>query len=191
VGLDANYAADIETRLIFPKLLEYHADGVTFWRRCGVHHPFLLPSYTGDGRFYHHNFARIGFTPAHADLVSFVELLHVPTVGRNKLMPADLLTDHLKWLDAVIRDSGARHIFIPDSVARLMRRTGLFPWLPRSRTRSGTSLDTWFKQGRRTVYFHLHFSAYGKFEQRKATELAAIGELLPDAVTVSGQLTTA
>jgi hypothetical protein len=90
IGLDANYNEDIECSLVFQSVLEYHQDGIAFWQRHNVHHPFLLPQYAGDGRRYHRNFARIGFTRQHASIVSFVELLHVPTVGRNKLEPGDL-----------------------------------------------------------------------------------------------------
>lgn len=178
VGLDANYDEGIAAASTFSKILEYHADGVAFWRKFGVHHPFLLPGYSGDGRRYHQSFARIGFTPAQAGLVSFVELLHVPTVGRNILVPADLAPDHLKWLDEVIRQGPARHVFIPNKVARLMRATRLFSWLPRVRARTPGSLGTWFQQGSKTVYSHLHFSVYGKFEHQKASELAAMRSLL-------------
>lgn len=48
VGLDANYSPTIEQSPVFPRLLEYLKDGVAFWRRYGVHHPFLLPGYRGD-----------------------------------------------------------------------------------------------------------------------------------------------
>lgn len=78
VGLDANYAADVEGSPIFPSLLKYHEDGPRFWRSTGVHHPFLLPQYKGDGRRYHLTFAKIGFRPSHADLVSFTELYGWP-----------------------------------------------------------------------------------------------------------------
>jgi len=58
VGLDANYSADIEQSPIFPQLLDYLADGVAFWRKTGVHHPFLLPAYGNkDGTKYHRSFA--------------------------------------------------------------------------------------------------------------------------------------
>lgn len=66
VGLDANYDEDLDGTSAFASILEYHRDGAAFWRRHGVHHPFLLPTYRGDGRRYHANFARIGFTPEHA-----------------------------------------------------------------------------------------------------------------------------
>jgi hypothetical protein len=102
IGLDANYAPGIEAQPIFAKVVEYHSDGVSFWREHGVHHPFLLPDYSGDGHFYHRTFARIGFTSSHASLVSFVELLHRPTVGRSDLAPEDLEPAHLEMVNAAI-----------------------------------------------------------------------------------------
>ena len=42
-------------------------------------------AYCGDGRRYQRTFSPIGFTPADADGVSFVGLLHVPTFGRSAL----------------------------------------------------------------------------------------------------------
>ena len=57
VGLDANYAADIEGGPAWAAVRDYHEDGIAFWRRHGVHHPFLLPQYTGDGRRYHSSFS--------------------------------------------------------------------------------------------------------------------------------------
>jgi hypothetical protein len=35
VGFDANYDDHIATSPIFPKVLEYHDDGVAFWRTHG------------------------------------------------------------------------------------------------------------------------------------------------------------
>lgn len=45
VGLDANYAPSIASSASFSSILDYHEDGVAFWRSHGVHHPFLLPTY--------------------------------------------------------------------------------------------------------------------------------------------------
>ncbi len=104
VGLDANYSPDIERSAIFPQLLDYLSDGVAFWQRTGVHHPFLLSAYGNkDGAKYHRSFARIGFRPEHAPLVSFIELLHLPTYGKSKLAVGDLDLEHLRWVDRVIR----------------------------------------------------------------------------------------
>ena len=85
VGLDANYSPAIEQNAVFDRVLDYLEDGVAFWKTHGVHHPFLLPQYRGDGQKYHKTFARIGFRPEHAEEVSFIEMLHVPTVGQSKL----------------------------------------------------------------------------------------------------------
>lgn len=178
VGLDANYDAEIARKQIFAKVVEYHDDGVAFWRRYGVHHPFLLPEYKGDGRLYHRSFARIGLTPAHAARVSFVELLHVPTVGRNLLVAGDLLPAHLQRLHAAILDGPARHVFLPATVARLMRDSGSFPWLPRKPVDSLGPLGILHRVNGKTVYSHLHFSVYGKFASQKAEQALAMHELI-------------
>lgn len=178
IGLDANYHANIENRPIFSKILEYHHDGIAFWKKYGVHHPFLLPEYSGDGQFYHRSFARIGFQPEHAGLVSFAELLHVPTVGRNNLVASDLDILHLKKLNAAILEGKPEYIFIPASVVRLMKLTGAFPWLEKKAREHEGLLPILYRQRNKTVYSHLHFSVYGKFEQRKVQELAFIRRLL-------------
>jgi hypothetical protein len=177
VGLDANYEADLEHKPIFSKVREYHEDGVAFWRRNRVHHPFLLPEYSGDGQFYHRSFARIGFGPEHAHRVSFVELLHVPTVGRNKLAPTDFSAPHLSMLNDALLHGRAKHIFISSGVSRLMHATKAFGWLPKAPGDYLGPLGVLYRHGTKVVYSHLHFSVYGKFEERKVNEAAAIREL--------------
>lgn len=181
IGLDANYDAIIESSSIFDTLLEYHDDGVGFWLRYGVHHPFLLPQYTGDGKFYHRSFARIGFNKYHAKYISFAELLDVPTVGRNKLSSEDLNVEYLKMLNAAILEGAAEHIFVSAGVVRLMRSTGLFPWLPATGLSQFGGLDILHQSGSKTVYSHLHFSVYGKFEKRKLQEAESIRELIENS----------
>jgi hypothetical protein len=39
----------------------------------------------------------------------------------------------------------------------------------------GGPLKVWRKTGSKTIYWHYHFSVYGKFEQKKAGQLKAIG----------------
>jgi hypothetical protein len=173
IGLDANYAADIETSPIFPALLDYHRDGAAFWRRHGVHHPFLLPQYRGDGLRYHRNFAKIGFTAEHAAQVCFIELLHVPTVGRNALSASDFDRGHLGLIDRAIRQGAARHVFVSDRVLRLMSASGGFAWLPNRHATEGALTTVW-SDGERRLYKHLHFSNYGKFEARLRAEADAI-----------------
>jgi hypothetical protein len=162
-------------------LLRYHENGLEFWRAEGVHHPFLLPQYREDGRRYHQRFAKIGFQPSHADLVSFVELMHLPTVGRSDLTPQDLNAAHLQSIGRAILHGSAQYIFLSSKAARLMGRTGLFPQLnrhPRT-TRSGT-LGVLFEDEKRTFFRHLHFSNYGKYEQRLQAEAKEIAALVPD-----------
>ncbi len=179
IGLDANYAENISSQSVFPKVLEYHHDGIGFWQKNKVHHPFLLPEYKGDGSYYHRSFAKIGFLPFHAPLVSFVELLHIPTVGRSKLEPSDLSTQHLQLINAAILEGQAKYIFIPAAVAKLMQNSGIFPWLYRKPIAIPDRLGILFQNQNKTVYSHLHFSVYGKFQERKVMEAALINSLLP------------
>ena len=178
VGLDANYSPLIEQNAVFGRVLDYLDDGVAFWKLHGVHHPFLLPEYRGDGRKYHKTFSAIGFRSEHADQVSFVEMLHVPTVGRSNLTIGDLDKDHLARLRAAIEHGDARYIFVPEGVARLMRESSMFEWMPKLPSDTGGALKIWRKTGSKTIYWHYHFSVYGKFEQKKTDQLKAIGQLL-------------
>jgi hypothetical protein len=180
LGLDANYDAAVDRSVIYPRLLEYLDDGPAFWREHAVHHPFLLPGYRGDGRLYHRTFAKIGFTAAHAGAVCFAELLHLPTYGRSALEPRDLSDAHLRRLDHAIRFATAEHVFVPRAVAALMRKSGRFPWLPEAPRQGRGPLSVWYGEGKTTVHCHLHFSVYGKFEERKSAELLAMRSLLHD-----------
>jgi len=177
LGLDANYSADIEQQTIFPQLLEYHRDGASFWRKYGVHHPFLLPSYRGDGRRYHVNFARIGLTPAHAADVSFVELLHVPTVGRSLLARTDFDPAHLKWIGSLLSSGVERDVFLSAGVLRLLQTVNEFAWIKRSSPCSGP-LAVIQSVGGTRLYRHLHFSNYGKFQKQMDAEAAAIRQIV-------------
>jgi hypothetical protein len=182
VGLDANYDAHIESSSVFPCVLEYHYDGVAFWGRHKVHHPFLLADYRGGGQRYHRNFAEIGFELEDACRVSFVELLHVPTVGRSRLVADDLDSKHLDKLDALIRLGARRNIFLSDGVIRLMldsRRlldSEPFDWLPKPVSKQ--VLPQLHKVKETTIYQHLHFANYGIFQERMTLEAAAIARLL-------------
>ena len=178
IGLDANYAPDVEHSASFRSILDYHEDGAAFWQRHGVHHPFLLPEYRGDGRRYHRTFSRIGFTPDHANLVSFTELLHLPTVGRSNLVPEDLDRTHLQQINAAILQGTAKHIFVSAGVARLMHSTKIFPWLAKMPSGDGP-LRIFYSDQSRSVYSHLHFSNYGRFQPQLEAEASAIAALLP------------
>ena len=176
IGLDANYAEDLERTPSFSAVLEYHTDGVAFWCRHGVHHPFLLSTYRGDGRRYHQNFARLGFKSSWASKISFVELLHLPTVGRSKLDANDLDSRHLTRIDSLVRSGEHRKVFLSAGVARLMRASGRFGWLEGHRPASDL-LPVLYSHGNTSVHLHLHFSNYGKFQiqmEREAREIAGL-----------------
>ncbi|BBB70054.1 hypothetical protein UNDYM_5801 [Undibacterium sp. YM2] len=177
VGLDANYDVNIEKMSIFPKVLEYHEDGEKFWHTHEVHHPFLLDEYRGDGKRYHQNFERIGFRTEHAHLISFAELFHLPTVGRNKLSVEDFDVTHLKRLNQAILEGEATHIFISPAVASLMRASGAFSWIPSRPENTSDVLPVLFRYANKKVYSLLHFSNYGKYQALLYSQLDAIWNL--------------
>lgn len=83
LGLDANYSVDIESSSIFDLIKEYHYDGVKFWKKYGVHHPFLMRGYKSSGYLYHDMFRKLDIDVTYADKVSFIELLSKPTQGKH------------------------------------------------------------------------------------------------------------
>lgn len=178
IGLDANYAEDIDQCEISQEIFEYLDDGVLFWNKHGVHHPFLLDNYKGDGKFYHRSFAKIGFTKSHAPEVAFIELLHIPTFGRSKLASSDFDDQHLAWLNRVILEGDSEYIFMPTSVGNLMRQTGYFPWITGKPDSIDSELKIWFRNERKVVFWHYHFSTYGKFVATKDKQVIAIRALI-------------
>ena len=178
VGLDANCAADVADSPIIPELLAYLSDGVAFWQRTGVHHPSLLPGYgNADGAKYHRTFANIGFRPEHAPRIPFVELMHLTTYGRSRLETGDLKLAHLQWLNEVITAGTAARAFVPDGVARLMRASRMFPWLPKEARNDGRALSVWHRSARTTVDCHYHLSVYGHQEAKKQKQITEIRHL--------------
>lgn len=176
VGLDANYSESLAQQEIFRSIIEYHSDGPGYWRRTGHHHPFLDSRYKGGGRKYHRNFAQIGFTAEHAHLISFVELLAVPTVGRSALKAEDLDLKHLQYLREAIFQSDKKSVFVSASVANLMNKSRVFPPLSLARD-SLNPLPIAFQSSQVTIYRHLHFSVYGKFERSRLEEAFVIRRL--------------
>lgn len=158
IGLDANFSPKIENSAIFPIIKEYLKDGATFWEKHGVHHPFRLPEYSGDGNLYHNNFSKIGFTPSHASKVSFVELIDVPTIGVSKLSIDDLNAEHMEYLNALITSGKKRYVFLPSMVANLMRSTKKFKWLKSKPQSSYENIPVWAVIGETVVFKTYHFS---------------------------------
>lgn len=143
LGLDANYSPEIsEDTTFFNKIVEYHNDGIAFWQKHGVHHPFLLPDYplkknTG-GVPYHRRFSWMNLTSEFAPHISFVELLDIPTTGRTQWGEFWQLFSktHARRIDRLISSGDRRLVLVSQSLmARYMshakRTLSVFPWLPK------------------------------------------------------------
>jgi hypothetical protein len=177
-GLDANFAADVESSASFQAVCEYLEDGVRFWQQYKKHHPFLLPDYSGSGRGYHARFEKIGFTSEHAGQVAFVEVLHLPTCGSGA-PPAPLLSvEHLQRLEDWAQCGNARYVFIPPSVIALLHKVGSFRWMPARPTAQVGSLPILYRSKATTVFSPYHFSyRYGSPTVRRQ-QLIDIGALI-------------
>ena len=183
VGMDANYSPLLsEHPDFFHRILEYHEDGVGFWHRHGVHHPFLLPDYplprnTG-GVPYHKQFSAMGLTPEFAEHISFVELLDVPTTGRTdtKLFWQLFNVEHARRLDQLFLAGSERLVLLSNNVILTMldikKRHGLFLWLP---SHHGHGLIRMI--GNTEVYKVMHFSA-----SVSKAQLGATGDLIRRAM---------
>ncbi len=179
-GLDANYDPEIEDKPYFSEIISYLEDGVDYWKRRGVHHPFRLPHYRCDGALYHRRFAEIGFGPEHAEQVSFVELIDVPTYGTSKLVLNDLKSTHIDRLLDWVQNGSAEFIFIPIGVARLLKRTSQFSWLPDRSMGHYKSLPILFRSDSKTVFSPYHFSCIGRgcLKKDRDLQIRDIGALI-------------
>ena len=112
VGRDPNWAADIDERKMFESVVEYLTDGIAFWEKHNIHHPFLLSGYKGDGRKYHRNFSRMNLDSSVANKISFVELIGFPTTGMagsnstlfKQYLFSDANRENLRLLNKVLND---------------------------------------------------------------------------------------
>ena len=134
LGNDANYSEEISSHPFFESILEYHEDGVSFWQKYGVHHPFLLSDYpfnkTAGGVPYHRKVSKLGFNPDFAVKVSFVELLDVPTIGnatQNMKTFYELLNpDHLRWLESLIYSDQYKFVLINRTLIKEVSKISRF-----------------------------------------------------------------
>ncbi|MBC3872670.1 hypothetical protein [Undibacterium flavidum] len=143
---DANYSEDISNSSFFDRILEYHADGVCFWKTHGKHHPFLLNDYPfdkrKDGVVFHRNFSKLNLGSQDASNISFIELLDVPTIGiksKNKVKFMDLVSlSHIQYLDNFIENNQGKLILVPSGVLhdmmQIKKRYPVFKWLNYSKT---------------------------------------------------------
>jgi len=121
---DANYSPEISKHSFFKYIFEYQKDGIAFWEKYGCHHPFMLSNYPKekgfdrrkDGVPFHRNFSKLGLrAEQHAEHISFLELLNVPTIG-NKSEDMELFfdllcQDHLKYINRLILSGGHKKLF--------------------------------------------------------------------------------
>ncbi len=175
LGIDANYAANIEHSAIFEKLIEYHENGVSFWKKYNIHHPFLLPEYHGDGARYHKYFSKMGITSDYAEKISFLEILHLPTVGRNpKLNSNDFNIHHIERIYKLITSGRKLNVFAPATAIRLLDLNRKFKF----KIEKDQSFDEVLHLKDVRVYKHLHFSyQYGRTSQM-AREAEGIKKLI-------------
>ncbi len=120
LGNDANYSPEISHHSFFNRILEYHEDGVRFWRSHSVHHPFLHCEYpfarNRGGVTYHRNVAKMGLTSRYAEAISFVELLSVPTIGNTSTDRRHFFelmdSGHLEWLEDLVLDGRRKFVLV-------------------------------------------------------------------------------
>jgi hypothetical protein len=166
MGLDANFAPDIELMEFFSYIQEYLTDGVEFWTKHKTHHPFLLKDYKGDGVTYHKRFAKLNLDSSYADKLSFVELLDVPTFGKTDFDKFYQLLNlnHLSNLESIfLNPSQEKTIFISRGVFHQLERIKkiykIFNWLPELPEVKANTLSMIFETVALRMYMMTHFSA--------------------------------
>ena len=173
ISSDANYSPEISKHEFFERILEYHEDGVEFWKRYGVHHPFLLETFPFDktrhGRPFHARFRKLNLDSSYAPHISFLELLDIPTIGNkssDKSSFYDLVSIlHLNYLDRLITGGGDKLIFVSRGVLNDMYKMRLehnvFQWLEKQTGSKKYSIDI----GSNRVREIYHFSSSHIFRQ--------------------------
>jgi hypothetical protein len=175
VAHDANYAENVN----ITEISEYHRDGVGFWKRDGVHHPFLR-DYQGSGSLFHQTFAKIGPDSSFAEYISFVELLHYPTIGSigGKMVEYD--RSHFQWLEHMILQTSVTFVLggraLRGLTGRQSRRWGCFGWLKRHPVSKDGSLNIHYRASSSTILSHYHYSC----RQHAAAWRILNNEQIPD-----------
>jgi hypothetical protein len=166
VGKDPNWGADIEDAHFFKLVEDYLNDGVAFWNKHNIHHPFLHPDYNKDGKKYHQAFSRLQLDSRYASKISFVELIGFPTTGMsssnitefNRMLLSSENRSHLIALEDLLMDTN-KIIFLYWGLINQFKflhyKTGLFKSLANvdKSTMVRTDLN---HMG--NYYFHKHLS---------------------------------
>ena len=166
VGKDPNWSIDIEELSIFNLVEEYLANGVQFWKKYNIHHPFLHPKYTGDGKKYHNSISRLNLNKEYSDRISFIEIIGFHTTGMsstNKKQYDDYVLSSENKLNLIEIDNYLNNsdklIFLYwgliNYLKYLNKKTGLFKKFAHidKKLMNRTDLN---KIG--NIYFHKHFS---------------------------------
>ena len=166
VGRDPNWPDGIDGEKMFKSVEEYLTDGISFWKKNRIHHPFLLPGYVGDGRRYHKLFSKLNLDSSVANKISFVELIGFPTTGmarsNGKVFKEYLLSkenrNHLIELDKLLNDTD-KMIFIAWGLTNdfkfLYERTRLFKKFAKL---NKSEMDINDLNQFENIYIHRHFS---------------------------------
>jgi len=183
LGNDANYSEEISEQDFFKFILEYHVDGVKFWKKYGVHHPFLLENYplnkTGGGVPYHRNFSKLGYTSEHAEIFSFVELLNIPTIGVTSTNLEEfwglINIEHLKWLESIMLSKEPKIFFLSRSVLQrlqeIAKKYNIFSWLSDTKLEA-SGLQAIYQKDNTSIFVSYSFSAsqiHGVIDSIRAT----------------------
>jgi len=166
VGRDPNWRIDIEEQSYFHLISEYLEDGISFWEKHDVHHPFMLKLYSGDGKKYHRGFSKINLHKKFAKEISFVELIGFPTVGmagNNKKLFKEILLSkenrsHLQELESILNRKD-KLIFIAwgliENFNLIYKTTGLFKLIA---SIDKTTMDITTINRLNNLIIHRHFS---------------------------------
>ena len=124
-------------------MAEYLVDGVAFWNHHGVHHPFLLKEYQGQGKVYHRHYHAIfnhergdpmgvdaPLPPSIRQSICFMEYLDRPTTGNDNIDNAVMVKEtRIRWhfgslAQLLIQRPGdpVRTVFLTKGVANRLRK---------------------------------------------------------------------
>lgn len=121
VGRDPNWEIDIENEDMFKFITEYLTDGVHFWKKYKIHHPFLRSEYKGDGKQYHRKFSYLKLDSNSSNEISFIELIGFPTIGMAK-------KNRKIYFDYLISEENRRHLIEIDDLLNDLNKTIFIAW---------------------------------------------------------------
>lgn len=137
LSLDANFDINIENNIsYFNETLSYLSDGVKYWETEKIHTPMRRHYYKGNGKRYHEQFSKLGFTSKNAKDICFMELLNVCTFGSSttpegKIEYAKLLLSaenqsHLKRIALLANDKNKLIVLVGAKTKEYIQKLKLF-----------------------------------------------------------------